>query len=156
SALERVGIPDAARGRRPAELSGGEQQRVAIARALVAEPRLVLADEPTGNLDSRTGRSVLELLRSLNSEQRVTVIMVTHGSLAAGIACRTVELRDGRLVNRAADHGTRRPDLADESAELSWVVWRDTGSIGEWEAAQLAAWGVSDGAPWTDSLAEAV
>ena len=75
-ALERVGIPDAARGRRPAELSGGEQQRVAIARALVGEPRLVLADAPTGNLDSHTGRSVLELLRSLNREQRVTVIMV--------------------------------------------------------------------------------
>ena len=111
--LERVGIPDAARGRRPAELSGGEQQRVAIARALVAEPRLVLADEPTGNLDSHTGRSVLELLRTLNREQRVTVIMVTHGAVAAGVAGRTVELRDGRLVNGAhgAKRGARTPPM---------------------------------------------
>jgi putative ABC transport system ATP-binding protein len=142
SALERVGIPDAARGRRPAELSGGEQQRVAIARALVAEPRLVLADEPTGNLDSHTGRSVLELLRSLNHEQRVTVIMVTHGALAAGIAGRTVELRDGRLVNGTCHREARRPDIAEEPVELSWVVWRDAQSVAEWEAVQLAAWGV--------------
>jgi len=155
-ALERVGIPDAARGRRPAELSGGEQQRVAIARALVGEPRLVLADEPTGNLDSHTGRSVLELLRSLNREQRVTVIMVTHGDLAAGVAGRTVELRDGRLVNGASERETRRPDIADESAELSWVVWRDAQSVTEWEAVQLTAWGVSLGAERNGSMAEAV
>ena len=155
-ALERVGIPDAARGRRPAELSGGEQQRVAIARALVGEPRLVLADEPTGNLDSHTGRSVLELLRSLNREQRVTVIMVTHGDLAAGVAGRTVELRDGRLVNGASERETRRPDIADESAELSWVVWRDAQSVTEWEAVQLTAWGVSLGGERNGSMAEAV
>jgi len=155
-ALERVGIPGAARGRRPAELSGGEQQRVAIARALVAEPRLVLADEPTGNLDSHAGRSVMELLRSLNREQRVTVIMVTHGALAAGIASRTVELRDGCLVHGTSRREKRPPDIADEPAELSWVVWRDAQSVTEWEAGQLTALGVSDGAGQSGSLAEAV
>jgi putative ABC transport system ATP-binding protein len=154
-ALERVGIPDSARGRRPAELSGGEQQRVAIARALVAEPRLVLADEPTGNLDSHTGRSVLELLQSLNHEQRVTVIMVTH-ALAAGIAGRTVELRDGRLVNGASKRERRAPETPDESAELSWVVWRDAQSVTEWEAGQLTALGVSEDPVQNGSLAEAV
>ena len=153
--LERVGIPDAAWGRRPAELSGGEQQRVAIARALVAEPRLVLADEPTGNLDSHTGRSVLELLRTLNREQRVTVIMVTHGGVAAGVADRTVELRDGRLVNGTHGREIRPPDTADDPAELSWVVWRDAQSITEWEALQLTAWGVSDATGWHGPMAEA-
>ena len=82
----------------PAELSGGEQQRVAIARALVTEPELLLADEPTGNLDSRTGQAILDLLRRLNVDRDLTVILVTHSTFAATYGHRTVELRDGRVV----------------------------------------------------------
>jgi putative ABC transport system ATP-binding protein len=85
-------------GRRPAELSGGEQQRVAIARAIATGPILLLADEPTGNLDSVTGRMVLDLLRRLNQEEAMTVIMVTHNVFAASYGDRTVEVRDGRIV----------------------------------------------------------
>jgi putative ABC transport system ATP-binding protein len=167
--LERVGVPAAARLRRPAELSGGEQQRVAIARALVAEPRLVLADEPTGNLDSRTGRSVLDLLRTLNLEHRVTVIMVTHGALAVGVADRIVALRDGQLLSetRATDRlddsrlaacghdedatGTLvgyemlRPNAASSPPEESWITWPDVESTAEWGALQLAALGMLPG-----------
>ena len=101
AALERVGIPRSAWARRPAELSGGEQQRVAIARALVAEPSLLLADEPTGNLDSRTGEMILDLLRDLNVERRLTVVLVTHSAFAATYGHRTVELSDGRIVHEA-------------------------------------------------------
>src|SRR5262249_61810841 len=100
-------------------------------------------------------RGVLELLRSLTRARRVTVLMVTHGALAAGIAGRTVELRDGRLVNGASRREARPSDLADESAELSWVVWRDAQSVTEWEAVQLMAWGVSHGAERNGSTAEA-
>ncbi len=96
-ALERVGVVD--RGRRyPAELSGGEQQRIAIARAIATGPTLLLADEPTGNLDSRTGQTILDLLRDLNESQRVTVVMVTHSATAATYGDRTVEMQDGRIV----------------------------------------------------------
>ena len=97
SVLERVG----ARGvgsRAPAELSGGEQQRVAIARAIATRPKLILADEPTGNLDSHTGRLILDLLRELNHDDGVTVVMVTHNMFAASYGDRTLELRDGRIV----------------------------------------------------------
>jgi putative ABC transport system ATP-binding protein len=96
--LEQVDLARAVHHRRPAEVSGGEQQRAAIARALVTEPSLLLADEPTGNLDSRTGERVLDLLRRLNQEQRVTVVLVTHSAQAATYGDRTVELRDGRIV----------------------------------------------------------
>jgi putative ABC transport system ATP-binding protein len=96
--LGQVGIPRAARRRRPAELSGGEQQRVAIARALVSEPELLLADEPTGNLDTSTGAAILDLVRDLNTSRRLTVLMVTHSPQAAAYAHRTMEMRDGRVV----------------------------------------------------------
>jgi putative ABC transport system ATP-binding protein len=96
--LESVGIPPAAHTRIPAELSGGEQQRVAIARAIVGRPTLLLADEPTGNLDSITGRKILDLLSTLNRSEGVTVIMVTHSVLAGSYGDRTLMLEDGRIV----------------------------------------------------------
>jgi ABC-type lipoprotein export system ATPase subunit len=102
--LDRVDIDPAAYQRRPAELSGGEQQRVAIARALATEPQLLLADEPTGNLDSRTGQAILDLLRELNVERDLTVVMVTHNTFAATYGHRTIELRDGGIV-----HDVRAP-----------------------------------------------
>ena len=98
AALEEVGIGGDARDRRPAELSGGEQQRVAVARALVTRPDILLADEPTGNLDSQTGTRVLHLLRALNRERGVTIVLVTHSTLAATVGHRTVELADGRII----------------------------------------------------------
>jgi putative ABC transport system ATP-binding protein len=99
AALDEVGITGAAHDRVPARLSGGEQQRVAIARALVTGPRLLLADEPTGNLDSATGQTILDLLRHLNVHRGLTVLMVTHSAHAATFGHRTVELRDGRVVH---------------------------------------------------------
>jgi putative ABC transport system ATP-binding protein len=86
----------------PAELSGGEQQRVAVARAIVTSPVLLLADEPTGNLDSHKGRLILDLLRRLNESDGVTVLMVTHNVLAASYGDRTLELRDGRIIHDVA------------------------------------------------------
>jgi putative ABC transport system ATP-binding protein len=109
--LARVGLDAGKCRRRPAELSGGEQQRVAIARALITEAELLLADEPTGNLDSSTSEAILELLRELNEERRVTVVLVTHSMLAAGYARRVVALRDGRLAEEGAGtvaYGSRR------------------------------------------------
>ncbi len=99
--LARVGLHGPALDRRPAELSGGEQQRVAIARALATRPTLLLADEPTGNLDSRTGQTILDLLRQLNVDEGVTVVMVTHSGFAATYGHRTIELSDGAIVREA-------------------------------------------------------
>jgi putative ABC transport system ATP-binding protein len=96
SALERVGLLPR-RAHRPDELSGGEMQRTAIARALVIEPTVLLADEPTGNLDSETGGQVLDALAQAN-RAGCTVVLVTHDAAAASRAHRTVRLRDGRLV----------------------------------------------------------
>ena len=94
--LARLGLSDRLR-HRPAELSGGERQRVAIARALMNSPQLLLADEPTGNLDSKTGRRIMNLLKQLNRELGQTVLMVTHDNVLAGQADRILHLADGRL-----------------------------------------------------------
>jgi ABC-type lipoprotein export system ATPase subunit len=93
--LQRVGLGDRAQ-HRPAELSGGQMQRVAVARALVARPSIILADEPTGNLDSHSSTEVLDLLRSLSDEDGAAVVMVTHDQAAAGYGSREVHLVDGR------------------------------------------------------------
>ena len=95
--LERVGL-DERRGHRPAQLSGGQQQRVAIARALVGEPSVMFADEPTGALDTRSGRAVLALLRETIDESGGTLVMVTHDPSAAAWADRVVFMADGRLA----------------------------------------------------------
>ena len=95
--LEEVGLSD--RGHHyPSQLSGGEQQRVAIARALSNEPAIILADEPTGNLDSTTGRTVIDLLLSINKTRGTTVIVVTHDPDIASMADARISLRDGRVV----------------------------------------------------------
>ena len=97
AALERVGMADRF-GHRPSEMSGGQQQRVAIARAVVGKPQLILADEPTGNLDSKNSLEVMELLSQLNAEG-TTIVMVTHSQHDAGYAHRIVHLYDGQVVD---------------------------------------------------------
>jgi ABC-type lipoprotein export system ATPase subunit len=94
--LARVGLKDRL-DHKPSELSGGEQQRVAIARALINEPELVLADEPTGNLDSKTGGEIIELLKGLRVEKNTTLVIATHDAKVAANAERVIELVDGRI-----------------------------------------------------------
>jgi putative ABC transport system ATP-binding protein len=100
--LDRTGIADR-RTHRPSELSGGQQQRVAIARALVTRPTIVLADEPTGNLDSQTGGEILDLLRRSADDYGQTIVMVTHEARAAAIADRILFLADGRIVKELTE-----------------------------------------------------
>ncbi len=121
--IATVGIADRLR-HKPSELSGGQQQRVAVARALASRPRIVFADEPTGNLDSRSGAEVLELLRRSVDDHAQTIVMVTHDPVAAAYTDRVVFLADGRVVdelrdptreqvldvmNRMAEHPTEHP-----------------------------------------------
>ena len=111
----RVGLEKRLR-HRPAQLSGGQQQRVAIARALVTRPEVVFADEPTGALDTRTGRSVLALLRQLVDQDGHTVVMVTHDPVAAAHADRVILLADGRLAGTLA--APSADEVADQLAHL--------------------------------------
>jgi ABC-type lipoprotein export system ATPase subunit len=95
--LSRVGLGERVE-HKPSELSGGEQQRVAIARALINEPELLLADEPTGNLDSKTGIEIIELLKAIRAERNMTLVIATHDEKVAAHAQRVIELVDGRIV----------------------------------------------------------
>lgn len=119
AALERTGLTD--RGSHlPAELSGGEQQRVAVSRSLVNEPLLLLADEPTGNLDSATSDQIMSLLRRLVNDQGQTILMVTHNARHAAMADRIITLRDGRIVEQQSLKNGRSADqvLADLESAL--------------------------------------
>jgi len=108
-ALERVGLK-ARMSHRPSELSGGEQQRAALARALINRPQLLLADEPTGNLDSRTGKEIMDMVGDFNRELGMTVVMVTHErALAERYAQRMIFLADGKLVDDRANHPSSFP-----------------------------------------------
>jgi putative ABC transport system ATP-binding protein len=104
--IDTVGLADRV-GHRPSELSGGQQQRVAVARALVTRPDIVFADEPTGNLDSRSGTEVLEFLRSAAHHMGQTIVMVTHDPHAATYADSVLFLADGRIVDRIAEPTTQ-------------------------------------------------
>jgi lipoprotein-releasing system ATP-binding protein len=106
--LEAVGLQDFA-ARKPGELSGGQQQRVAIARALVTRPALLLADEPTGNLDTRSAADVFELFRRFNREFGCAVLVVTHDPRLSGICDRTIELVDGLVVSDIRRHSSAIP-----------------------------------------------
>ncbi len=100
AALDLVGLADRA-SHRPTELSGGQEQRVAIARAIVHDPELLVADEPTGDLDSESAASILELLHSLTDDHGKTIIMVTHDPRAAAVSHRTLHLEKGQLIEQA-------------------------------------------------------
>ena len=95
--LNLVGLEDKPRNK-PSELSGGQQQRVAVARSLANNPKIILADEPTGNLDSATGKMIIDLLRKLNKEEKMTLVIVTHDPGIAKIAHKTVRIQDGKIV----------------------------------------------------------
>ena len=128
--LESVGLSDRL-DHYPIQLSGGEQQRVAIARAFVYQPPLILADEPTGNLDSANGRHVLEMLLDLNRQERTTLLLVTHNHELAGRADRLISLQDGRIVSdellhvASSDTAQASPTAHDEVDRLGAATPQD-------------------------------
>ena len=146
AALERVGLKDRAR-HLPAQLSGGEQQRVCIARALINDPKIILADEPTGNLDAQNEEIVLRLLRELHKQGR-TIIMVTHDSMVASLADRRVELHHGRIALESLAMSDE--EQFDEVLEEIWVI-EEHG-----EQAELGLLEVHGGVPVTIALEKMV
>ena len=114
--IDSVGLADRL-SHRPSELSGGQQQRVAIARALVSQPEVVFADEPTGNLDSKTGTEILELLRHSVEDMGQTIVMVTHEARAAAIADRVLYLADGNIVRELA--GASQHEIGETMEEIA-------------------------------------
>jgi putative ABC transport system ATP-binding protein len=125
AALEAVGLSDRIH-HRPNELSGGEQQRVAIARALVNEPTIILADEPTGNLDSKSGEEIVAIFQRLNSEQGITVVFVTHDVEIAAHTRRIVHLYDGRVLR---EETVAEPLIASGASADSSVAREDQGGV---------------------------
>ena len=123
AALERVGLTDRA-GHHPSQLSGGEQQRVAIARALVNRPRLLLADEPTGNLDTNTSLEIMRIIEQLNREQGITVVLVTHEPEIAAYADRVLTFREGEIVGDVAQ---QRSSRISDSRPPPLAEWRTIG-----------------------------
>jgi putative ABC transport system ATP-binding protein len=109
-ALELVGMAGARASRRPDELSGGEVQRIAIARALVISPTVLLADEPTGNLDTASGRQIMDILRDINEEKRLTTLIVTHDPVWASVCDRIVRIVDGLVSEDLSMRGEQQPE----------------------------------------------
>ncbi|MEW2415463.1 ABC transporter ATP-binding protein [Streptomyces sp. NPDC046866] len=126
--LEALGIADLA-GRRPAELSGGQQQRVAIAVAMANDPAVLLADEPTGELDSDTGAAIFEAFRTVNRELGATVVIVTHDPLVAGEVRRTVAIRDGRTSSEVLRRTVTDEHGAESVSEREYVMLDRTGRV---------------------------